>query len=389
MRFPDVVGLASAAALRGLRQRELEHLGALLSARAGTRGAAAQVAPWLASSLPSGPGRILVGHCGAGELLPWLVARGFAVEAFDPSPALVQRARERMGGRARIDVLDCAGFIAAAAGRGLFDAVVLSGGGFARCLTATARASLLRACISVCPRGPIVLTWPTARAVAGDALARRVGARLGGSLAALRGLPGDERQQLVMLADIGPVARIEPTELAALAARFGCRLHLPPHEHAPPHEDAPLQHATLVPQRRARELDMHHVATELLADVMAARGHHRMVARGASMTPAIPSGAQVELVRAAALDPGDVVAARVHGSLFVHRIVGVDAAGQVLLQGDACRSPDGWVAPRDVLGRVASIDDGDGRRAVPATQRPVARWRRGMARLRRALRALA
>lgn len=130
------------------------------------------------------------------------------------------------------------------------------------------------------------------------------------------------------------------------------------------------------------------IAVELLGDVMEARGQHDMVALGGSMTPAIPSGCRVALLCTPAPTLGDVVAARLHGSLVIHRVVGLDAAGRVLLKGDSCPTPDGWIDPRDILGRVESIDDGSGPRPVPAASPPVPRWRRGLARLERAWRAL-
>jgi hypothetical protein len=78
-----------------------------------------------------------------------------------------------------------------------------------------------------------------------------------------------------------------------------------------------------------------------------------MVARGGSMGAAIPHGSRITLEpRPVAL--GDVVAARVGvpRRLVIHRVIGVDDTGALLLCGDTCVDVDGWVMPADVLGVV-------------------------------------
>src|SRR3954463_12222157 len=70
--------------------------------------------------------------------------------------------------------------------------------------------------------------------------------------------------------------------------------------------------------------------------------------RGGSMTPCIPHLSEVTLMKARKVRVGDVVAARVRGTVLVHRVV--DAApGQVCLQGDALARSDGWIALDDVI----------------------------------------
>lgn len=127
------------------------------------------------------------------------------------------------------------------------------------------------------------------------------------------------------------------------------------------------------------------IAVDLLADVLARRGEHRLVAHGHSMSGAITSGSVIRLRCAASSEEiafGDVVAARVRGGLVVHRVVGRDACDRFLLKGDACPWPDGWIERHEVIGFVVAIDDGGGFRAAGPPRPQPPRWRRALHRLR-------
>lgn len=128
------------------------------------------------------------------------------------------------------------------------------------------------------------------------------------------------------------------------------------------------------------------VALELVVEVLR-RGHAQsIVARGGSMTPAIVDGARLTLApltpaarRAHPLALGDVVAvATPRVGLVVHRVVGVDSAGRVLVKGDANPSPDGWFERAALVARVVDVDGGPVSPPLPFPPR----WRRGFRRLR-------
>jgi hypothetical protein len=128
--------------------------------------------------------------------------------------------------------------------------------------------------------------------------------------------------------------------------------------------------------RAHRRADDHVI--DLVVDVLRSGRPQRIIARGGSMEPAIANGAQIEIVplaRAAAL--GDVLVVRTaqHG-LLIHRVIGVRGDGHVLLRGDACADPDGWIAPDDVLGRALI----DGAAPPPLRPRPPATWRAALVR---------
>ncbi len=382
------IEVLSGVALHALHEHELDSMAALLyDATPLHRGERIEAweQHWWSTSLPKKPGRILVAGCGAGRELTWLVSRGWQVEAFDPAASLVHLARARLGPRARIERADFRDFIAQAPARGPFDAVLLGWGSFAHCLSSTSRAALLRSCDECCPKGPLLLSWHAmpqqehATEHVRHSRARRWGARVGRAVGAMRAVHAAGRDDLVLLPHAGAVSYFPIDEVKALAARLS--RHLLVHEQ-------PMPHGALVSEGRAHKRAPEAVAVDLLADVLLRHGAARVVARGSSMTPAIPSGARAELVPPGALTHGDVVAARVRGSLVMHRVVGLDFAGRALLKGDACPSPDGWVERGCVLARVEAIDDGSGERPVPAATRALPRWRRVLARVRRAGAAL-
>jgi hypothetical protein len=131
------------------------------------------------------------------------------------------------------------------------------------------------------------------------------------------------------------------------------------------------------------------IAVDLLADVLARHGAHRMVAHGQSMKGAIVSGSVIHIRSVAPNEPiafGTVVAARMDGALLVHRVVGRDARDRLLLKGDACPWPDGWIVRDDVVGivvAVENVDDEAGPSPVSAPRPPLPRWRRALRRLQR------
>jgi hypothetical protein len=373
------------------------------------------LASWLKGALPPAPARVLLGGCGAGREALWLVEQGYEVDAFDPAPALVAVARRRLRGRAQVLHGSYAELVDGRLyepGRG-FDAIVLGWGSFSHVLGEGARLALLRACARLCPAGPTLVSWlpgaaePDGPGPEGPGLPpgrtrmAHLGTRLGRSLAALRGIAAEEIGRAepgdVLLPHGGIAHLFVEGEVEALAARAGFRFE--PVAGAPPR-------ATLRPRRppprprrprRPRE-DVGHgarpsIEVDLLADVLA-RGHTPViVARGTSMTAAIPHGARLTLAPLAepalrGVSLGDVVAARVHGRLVVHRVVGIDARGQLLLKGDACPTADGWIGREALLGQVVAIDDGKGPRPVPAATPRRAWWRRGFGRIERAVTAL-
>jgi hypothetical protein len=132
--------------------------------------------------------------------------------------------------------------------------------------------------------------------------------------------------------------------------------------------------------------DRAQAAVELVVDVLRRGRAQFVIARGGSMTAAIRDGARVGLaplrdrrgrvVRRPKL--GEVVAvASPRVGFVVHRVVGVDSAGRLLVKGDANPAPDGWFDLEEI---AAIADDVDGAPVSPPRS-PPPRWRRGLMRL--------
>lgn len=381
-----VIEVIGGAAVHALSERELQRLGVLIDAVGSsprTMAIDAWEEQWWAATLPKRPGRILVAGCGAGREIAWLLERGWEAEAFDASASLAVEARRRASGRARVDVLDFAGFVRDAHRRLAYDAVVIGGGALSQCLSDLARRQLIAACAALCPKGPILLSWQDGTGLherRGRRRAHALGARIGQALGELRGCDAAWRDQVRFVAHAGPTAFLEVADLEALAASVGRRAVL--------HHE-PMPHGEIVVSGKARSASvLDAAATDLLGEVLRSRGVHFLVARGGSMRPAIPSGTQVRLEHARSATLGDVVAARMNGSLVIHRVIGLDSTGHMLIKGDACPTPDGWIEHRDLIGKVASIDDGSGARTVPPCSTPPAGCRRAVGRVARAWRAL-
>lgn len=95
---------------------------------------------------------------------------------------------------------------------------------------------------------------------------------------------------------------------------------------------------------------------ELLADVAGRGARARLRVAGGSMRPTLRDG-DVVLIDAAApetLRRGDVVAARMHGRIVIHRVESI-RGGELRLRGDNRVECDPWIAHADVIGRVEEL----------------------------------
>lgn len=82
---------------------------------------------------------------------------------------------------------------------------------------------------------------------------------------------------------------------------------------------------------------------------------------GASMSPALPPGAEVRLDCGAAGGAGDIIAFLERGHVVVHRVVALSSArGWILTRGDARLLPDAPIRrAEDVIGRVTAVREGE------------------------------
>ena len=164
--------------------------------------------PWFERRLPPPPARVLVGGAGVGREAVRLAAQGLEVDAFDPAPDLVVACRRALGERSKVDVLSYEAFSAIVLDRAdpaqrlhteHYNAIVLGSGSLAHVLDPSEHERLLRSCATLCPTGPILMSFycdgdSTAAPPPGRAV--RIGRRIGRALADLRGTPGAGSDQL-------------------------------------------------------------------------------------------------------------------------------------------------------------------------------------------------
>lgn len=95
------------------------------------------------------------------------------------------------------------------------------------------------------------------------------------------------------------------------------------------------------------------VAADLAREQLRAGNPLRTQASGVSMWPLVRDGdwVVVQPCPPGALRVGDVVLVAAGRRLVLHRVIG-RVGSEVLLKGDACSRPDGWVPVDQVLGRL-------------------------------------
>jgi hypothetical protein len=78
---------------------------------------------------------------------------------------------------------------------------------------------------------------------------------------------------------------------------------------------------------------------------------------GSSMVPLIRSRDLVRVapVEAARVEPGDIVLARVSGSVYLHLVSAVDPSGRVQISNNRGRV-NGWTSPARVYGICVEVD---------------------------------
>lgn len=112
----------------------------------------------------------------------------------------------------------------------------------------------------------------------------------------------------------------------------------------------------------------------LLGESLAAQGRFRWLLRGASMTPTLPPGCEIEIIPPPARIPlGALVVFAAGDTLVVHRLVH-RAPPFLVTQGDHRREPDRWLRPSQVLGVVTAAYR-DGERIWPRAWEAATRWR--------------
>ncbi len=126
------------------------------------------VFPWeqrfLDEFFPPAPARILVGGAGGGREALQLVARGYEVAAFEPLSAFLSNLEGVVPGDSLL-AAECAGYERLIAGLpslealAPFDAIVAGWGSISFLFDKGARSALLPKFRSLCPSGPVLVSW--------------------------------------------------------------------------------------------------------------------------------------------------------------------------------------------------------------------------------------
>lgn len=128
-------------------------------------------------TLPPPPARVLIGAAGAGREAELLLARGYQVACFEPVRAMTDRMRVRLAERCRdagsVLAIECCSYeellrpdsAAGTAARdalhraGPFDICMFGWGSVSLIFSREERAEIIRLFRSLCPAGPILLSW--------------------------------------------------------------------------------------------------------------------------------------------------------------------------------------------------------------------------------------
>jgi len=113
---------------------------------------------------PDPPARVLVGAAGGGRELAWLAGRGYDVAGFDPAVRLATDVARRVD-RSRLLCCEVASYqalldgITAIEAHAPYDAIVLGFGSLSHVALPKHREALLRKALSLCDKGPLLLSW--------------------------------------------------------------------------------------------------------------------------------------------------------------------------------------------------------------------------------------
>jgi hypothetical protein len=187
---------------------------------------------WYGRDLPPAPARVLVGGCGWGRELLALEAAGYAVHGFEPAESLYRAARARLGDT-KVSQLSYEDLLSPVQHELLsgapYDAVIAGWGSFSHVLEQSTREQVLLALQSLCPTGPILLSFhlaerPSSPRAAGPLATRAM--QLGAILRQIRGIPPSACEDtVVFLPHAGFIYRFSESEIAGLAALVGRRVH--------------------------------------------------------------------------------------------------------------------------------------------------------------------
>lgn len=190
---------------------------------------------WYDAVLPRPPGRLLVGAAGTGRECEALLARGYAVDAFEPVAAAAAACAARVPAPGRVACASYRELVAAVAGdRGSpaapfagtrYDAVILGWGSLSYVTSLEEARALLAAAFALAPHGPVLAScWVRDDGLAATSRAAALGWRVGRLAARVRGRASDTVDGAVLDPRTGLGRRYSRTELETLGADLARRV---------------------------------------------------------------------------------------------------------------------------------------------------------------------
>lgn len=202
------------------------------------RGIFAWEESWWTAQLPAAPARVLLGGAGSGREARWLSAAGYRVSAFEPAARCLPQLRAAVGARG---AAWCGGFEDfMREPRQNFDAVLLGWSAISHVLGHDAQLALFEALVGSCPDGPILLSFhlQSEKEPERRSRAHALGARVGGLIGQIRGLPAPPRRER-FFGHAGFSHVFTESELRRLASELQRELVL---------NEGPYPHASLLPR---------------------------------------------------------------------------------------------------------------------------------------------
>ena len=182
---------------------------------------------WLRDRLPPPPARIVVTGAGAGREAAVLADRGYHVDCLEPAAGMAEACKKVLAGRGQVLAASHDDLIAAAlAGAegpaasllaAPYDGALVGWGALAHTVDRQQRRRLLEACHVLCPKGPILASFLSSGGAPPAGAAFRLGARIGGSIARVRGLPTRANDLAFLLAG-GILRHVQKEELEEASA---------------------------------------------------------------------------------------------------------------------------------------------------------------------------
>jgi hypothetical protein len=193
---------------------------------------------WFEEALPAPPARLFLGGAGTGRELRHLLSRGYRLDVLEPAPTGARICAKLLGDRGRVyrgsyedlsrTILDRVPIDdMSELSDQRYDSLILGWGSLTHVFDPIDRERLMRACVSLCPTGPILASFWLNVQHPKPGRSELLGRKLGEWVRRHRGLPQDGNE-LIFSVDAGFAHSFTTEEIRGLAAAVDRTLRLFP-----------------------------------------------------------------------------------------------------------------------------------------------------------------